>query len=367
MMREDGVLIVGGGLAAQRCAETLRRKGFEGRVRMVCAEPEPPYDRPPLSKELLAGATEEGSLAYRPARWYEEKGVELLLGRRAEALDPGARAVRLDGGEEIGYGALLIATGGEARRLPFLAGFENVHSLRALADARRLRADLAPGSGLAVIGAGFIGQEVAATARGLGAEVTMIEALTAPLVPVLGAELGAWFAELHRAEGVRVLTGAKLESARGRGGRVEELVLAGGDAVACDAVVVGSAPSRPPAGCAAAASIRGACAPTRRGAPRCPTSTPPATPRSPSIPAAGRTPGPSTGTPPPGRARRRRGRCSARTPAPRRCRASGATSTGSGSSTSATPGGPTRSRSRATPANVTSKPSSPARTSRSPA
>jgi NADPH-dependent 2,4-dienoyl-CoA reductase/sulfur reductase-like enzyme len=238
-MDEHGVLIVGGGLAAQRCAETLRRRGYEGPVRMVCAEPDPPYDRPPLSKELLAGTVAEEEVAYRPAWWYEEKDVELLLGARAEALDPGRRTVRLDSGAELGYGKLLIATGGGARRLPFLAGFENVHYLRTLEDARRLRRELVPGARLAVVGAGFIGQEVAATVRGLGAEVTMIEALPTPLAPILGAELGAWFAELHRGEGVRVLTGAMLKSARGRGGRVEELALADGSAVGCDAVVVG--------------------------------------------------------------------------------------------------------------------------------
>ena len=92
-MKDQGVLIVGGGLAAQRCAETLRRRGYDGPVRIVCAEPEPPYDRPPLSKELLAGTVEEESVAYRPAWWYEEKQVELLLGARAEALDPAARTV----------------------------------------------------------------------------------------------------------------------------------------------------------------------------------------------------------------------------------------------------------------------------------
>jgi NADPH-dependent 2,4-dienoyl-CoA reductase/sulfur reductase-like enzyme len=238
-MTDNGVLIVGGGLAAQRCAETLRRRGYDGRVRMVCAEPEPPYDRPPLSKELLAGTVAEESVVYRPAWWYEEKQVDLLLGARAEALDPGARRVRLDSGAELGYGQLLIATGSAARRLPFLASFENVHALRTIADARRLREELQPGARLAVVGAGFIGQEVAATARKLGLEVTMIEALDTPLAPILGAELGSWFAELHRGEGVRVLTGAMLDSARGRGGRVEELILAGGETVACDAVVVG--------------------------------------------------------------------------------------------------------------------------------
>jgi NADPH-dependent 2,4-dienoyl-CoA reductase/sulfur reductase-like enzyme len=238
MMKGNGVLIVGGGLAAQRCAETLRRRGYDGAVRMVCAEPQPPYDRPPLSKAALAGEASEEELAYRPAWWYEEKQVELLLGARAEGLDPAARQVRLDSGAELAYESLLIATGGAARRLPFLDGYQNVHQLRTLADARRLRAERGAGARLAIVGAGFIGQEVAATARKLGAEVTMVEALETPLAPILGEELGGWFAGLHRDEGVRFLTGARLEGARGDG-RIEELVLAGGERLACDVVVVG--------------------------------------------------------------------------------------------------------------------------------
>jgi NADPH-dependent 2,4-dienoyl-CoA reductase/sulfur reductase-like enzyme len=238
MMEDRGVLIVGGGLAAQRCAETLRQRGYEGPVRMVSAESDPPYDRPPLSKELLAGAVEEESVAYRPRWWYEEQQVELLLGARAEALDTRARTVALDSGVELSYEKLLIATGSSARRLPFLEGYENVHALRTLADARLLRQELAPGARLAIVGAGFIGQEVAATARRLGVEVTMIEALETPLAPILGKEVGGWFANLHLSEGVRVMTGAMLEGASGNG-RVEELTLAGGEAVACDAVVVG--------------------------------------------------------------------------------------------------------------------------------
>jgi NADPH-dependent 2,4-dienoyl-CoA reductase/sulfur reductase-like enzyme len=237
-MKDHGVLIVGGGLAAQRCAEALRRRGYEGPVRIVCAEPEPPYDRPPLSKELLAGTMDDESVAYRPDWWYEEKEVELLLGARAAGLDAGARVVRLESGDELRYQRLLIATGGAARHLPFLDGYENVHALRTLADARRLRGELVRGARLAIVGAGFIGQEVAATARGLGVAVTMIEALPTPLAPILGEGIGAWFAGLHREEGVRVLTGARLEGARGEG-RVEELVLADGAAIACDAVVVG--------------------------------------------------------------------------------------------------------------------------------
>ncbi len=237
-MSDRGIVMVGGGLAAQRCAETLRRRGYDGALQIVCAEPDPPYDRPPLSKELLAGSVEEDSVAYRSARWYDEQRVELLLGARAEALDPGARTVRLDSGEELGYDKLLIATGSAARRLPFLEGYENIHALRTRGDSLRLREELSAGARLAIVGAGFIGQEVAATARGLGVEVTMIEALSTPLAPILGEEVGAWFAELHRDEGVKVITGTMLEGARGSR-RVEELVLADGRTIACDAVVVG--------------------------------------------------------------------------------------------------------------------------------
>jgi len=238
MTGDAGVLVVGGGLAGQRCAETLRRRGYEGPVRIVCAEATRPYDRPPLSKGVLAGSVEESATAFRPAGWYEEQAVELVLGARAERLDPDRRRVVLAGGEELPYGRLLIASGGAPRRLPLLEGFENVHYLRTLADSRRLRADLAPGARLAIVGAGFIGQEVAATALGLGAEVTVVEAMEVPLAPILGAELGRWFADLHLEQGVRLLTGAMLEGVRG-GPRAEQLLLADGTTIACDAVVVG--------------------------------------------------------------------------------------------------------------------------------
>ncbi|HEX5593004.1 MAG TPA: FAD-dependent oxidoreductase [Solirubrobacterales bacterium] len=235
---EAGVVIVGGGLAGQRCAETLRRRGYDGPVRMLCAEAEAPYDRPPLSKGVLAGELGEETVGFRPAAWYAENDVELMLGTRAEGLEPGAHLLFLAGGEPVAYEQLLIASGGEPRRLPFLEGFENVHYLRTLADACRLRAELAPGARLAIVGAGFIGQEVAATALGLGAEVTMIEAMEVPLAPILGAELGRWFADLHQEEGVRLLTGALLEGVRGKS-RAEELLLADGTRIGCDVVVAG--------------------------------------------------------------------------------------------------------------------------------
>lgn len=237
-MSDHGVVIVGGGLAGQRCAETLRRRGYEGPVRILCAESEPPYDRPPLSKAVLAGSAEEDSVAFRAAGWYGENAVELVLGTRAEGLEPGARLVVLAGGEPIPYGKLLIASGGAPRRLPFLEGFGNVHYLRTLADARHLRAELARGVRVAIVGAGFIGQEVAATALGLGAEVTIVEAMEAPLAPILGAELGRWFAELHQEEGARLHAGALLEGAQGEG-RVERLLLADGSRIECDVVVAG--------------------------------------------------------------------------------------------------------------------------------
>ncbi len=236
-MTGDGVIMVGGGLAAQRAAETLRRRGYEGRIRIVCAESEPPYDRPPLSKEVLAGSVAEETVAFRAVEWYDDREIELLLGTRAAGLDPAAHRLRLGSGPDLDYDKLLIATGGVARSLPFL-DHENVHSLRTLEDARRLRAGLLPGARLAIVGAGFIGQEVAATARRLSVEVTIVEALETPLERILGTRLGGWFADLHAEEGVEVLTGASLAGARG-GDRVVELVLGDGRSLPCDLVLVG--------------------------------------------------------------------------------------------------------------------------------
>jgi NADPH-dependent 2,4-dienoyl-CoA reductase/sulfur reductase-like enzyme len=234
----ESVVIAGGGLAGQRCAETLRRRGYEGTVTMACAEPELPYDRPPLSKGGLAGDTDDGALHFRAPGWYADHEVELRLGERAAALDPFGRRLELDSGRVLHYGELLIATGAAPRSLPVLEGFTNAHPLRTLDDARRLRTELAPGARLAIVGAGFIGQEVAATAVAAGAQVTMIEAMPLPLAGLLGDRIGRWLAELHAAAGVRVLLSAQLTGARGNG-RVEELLLAGGRTVACDAVVVG--------------------------------------------------------------------------------------------------------------------------------
>ena len=233
-----GVVIAGGGLAAQRCAETLRKRGYEDPIRIVCAEDEAPYDRPPLSKDVAAGTADGASVRFREAAWYDDNEVELVLGRSASGLDPESRELLLDDGSRLDYDELVIATGAAPRMLPALERFENAFPLRTLADAGRLREALAGGSHLVVVGAGFIGQEVAATARRQGVEVTIVEALDVPLAGILGERVGRWIVDLHREEGVRVLTGAMLESAAGNG-RVEELTLAGGEKLACDAVVVG--------------------------------------------------------------------------------------------------------------------------------
>lgn len=232
------LVIVGGGLAAQRACEALRAAGHDGPIRMICEEPVAPYDRPPLSKELLAGTAQADDLALRPAAWHSDNDVELLLGERAVALHPAIRRVELASGEHLPYDRLLIATGSAPRTLPGLEGRANVHTLRTLADALALRTELRPGARLAVVGAGFIGQEIAATARGLGVEVTLVEAAPTPLGGLLGPVLGGWFAALHEAEGVDVRLGTHIDAVRGNG-RIEELVLSDGARVACDAVVVG--------------------------------------------------------------------------------------------------------------------------------
>jgi 3-phenylpropionate/trans-cinnamate dioxygenase ferredoxin reductase subunit len=234
----DGVVIAGGGLAAQRCTETLRAKGYDGPIRIVCAESHAPYDRPPLSKEMLSGDLPPDALALRPRAWYQERGVDLLLGTRAARLDLVARELELSDGRALGYDSLLIATGSRARTLPILDGYSNVGVLRTLDDALTLRRALAPGARVAVVGAGFIGLEAAATARKLGAEVTIVEALEAPLAGVLGARLGHWFADLHREEGASVMLAARLERVHGRR-RVRALELADGTVVECDHVLVG--------------------------------------------------------------------------------------------------------------------------------
>jgi NADPH-dependent 2,4-dienoyl-CoA reductase/sulfur reductase-like enzyme len=235
----DGITIAGGGLAGQRCAETLRRAGYEQAIRLVCSEPRRPYDRPPLSKELLTDTAHDAELPYRPADWYREQAVDLLIGVSAMGLDPAARRLALSNGSSLRFEKLLIATGGRPRTLPILSGYDNVSVLRTLDDARVLREVLASDARLAVIGAGFIGLEIAATARRLGVEVMLVEAASCPLIGVLGAELGGWFARLHKAEGVDVRTEVTVDRVSSNRS-VRALRLSDSSVIAVDHVVVGT-------------------------------------------------------------------------------------------------------------------------------
>jgi NADPH-dependent 2,4-dienoyl-CoA reductase/sulfur reductase-like enzyme len=232
-------VIVGGGLAGQRCAETLRRCGCEEPIVMVCGEPHRPYDRPPLSKEALFESHLADTRCFRPREWYEQKAVRLSLGVAARRLNQRDNLIELADGSRLRFGRLLIATGARPRRLAMFDGFENVSALRTLEDARTLRAALVPGSRLLVIGAGFIGQEAASAASRAGVHTTIVEAATSPLVSVLGTELGDWFAQLHRESGVELFLGEQVLAPRGEGRRVRAVTLAGGRTIACDHVLLG--------------------------------------------------------------------------------------------------------------------------------
>ncbi|MFJ4198608.1 NAD(P)/FAD-dependent oxidoreductase [Streptomyces sviceus] len=219
-------VIVGGGLAGAKAAETLRTEGFTGRVILICDERDHPYERPPLSKGYLLGKEERDSVFVHEPAWYAQNDIELHLGETVDAIDRTAKTVRFgEDGTAVRYDKLLLATGAEPRRLDIpgtdLAG---VHHLRRLAHAERLKGVLAAlgrdNGHIVIAGAGWIGLEVAAAAREYGAEVTVVEPLSTPLHSVLGPELGNLFAELHREHGVRFHFGARLTEIVGQDGMV---------------------------------------------------------------------------------------------------------------------------------------------------
>jgi 3-phenylpropionate/trans-cinnamate dioxygenase ferredoxin reductase subunit len=218
-------VIVGGGLAGAKAAETLRSEGFNGRVILIGDEREHPYERPPLSKGFLAGKEERDSVFVHEPAWYAQNDIELHLGQIVTTIDRGAKTVRLGDGTVIQYDRLLLATGAEPRRLDIpgtdLAG---VHHLRRLAHSERLKHVLKAlgrdNGHLVISGAGWIGLEVAAAARGYGAEVTVVEPEATPLHNVIGPELGQLFADLHAEHGVRFHFGVRLTEIVGQDGMV---------------------------------------------------------------------------------------------------------------------------------------------------
>jgi NADPH-dependent 2,4-dienoyl-CoA reductase/sulfur reductase-like enzyme len=231
------IAIVGMSLAGLRAAETLRRDGFDGAIVAIGAEPHLPYDRPPLSKELLAGKCDAADIVLR-AQGVDELELDWRLGRRATSLDVAAQQVELDDGERVDYDGVILATGSVARRLPVHPDLEGVFTLRSLDDALALRAELERGPRVVVIGAGFIGAEVAATCRQRGLDVTILEGLPHPMVRGLGPALGDVIAAVHRDHGVDLRTNAHVKGIDGQG-RVERIRLADGSTVAADLVVVG--------------------------------------------------------------------------------------------------------------------------------
>lgn len=233
------VVVVGASLAGLRAAEELRRLGFDGRLVMVGAESHLPYDRPPLSKAVLAGEADADDLALRRAG-ADDLGIDWRLGRRATGLDVPGRVVELDDGERItGDRGVVIATGATPRTLAGIPALAGIHQLRTLDDALAIRAELDAGARkVVVVGAGFIGAEVAATCRARGAEVTVLEALPSPMVRGLGPVLGDVLADLHRDHGVDLRTGTGVDGVDGVD-RVERVRLADGATVDADVVVVG--------------------------------------------------------------------------------------------------------------------------------
>ena len=234
----ESVLVAGGGQAAAQLAVSLRLGGYEGGITLVSEEATPPYQRPPLSKQYLAGELDGERLLLRQAAYYESRDIRLRLGRRVVSIDRGKQCAELDNGERLRYRWLALATGSALRRLS-LPGSDlpGVHYLRTLGDAGRLRRELGPGRRIVIVGGGYIGLEVAATARKAGADVTVLEAREQVMSRVVSTPVAQWLAELHRQSGVRLRLGAEVRGFRGRN-RLEA-VETGAGAVAADAVAVG--------------------------------------------------------------------------------------------------------------------------------
>lgn len=232
-------VIVGGGLAGAKAAEALRDNNFDGQIVLIAEEAQPPYERPPLSKEFLAGKKTLDDFTVHTPDWYRDHGVDLRLGARAVALDPAGHTVGLADGTGVGYHKLLLATGSSSRHLPLPgADADRVRYLRTIDDAVALDAALTPGSALAVVGAGWIGMEVAASARARGVDVTVVEAAAWPLLGALGPENGAVFADLHRAHGVDLRLGCGVKEISTAGGAATGLALADGSQVHADTVLI---------------------------------------------------------------------------------------------------------------------------------
>jgi 3-phenylpropionate/trans-cinnamate dioxygenase ferredoxin reductase subunit len=239
MTIDQTFVIVGASLAGAKAAEKLRQEGFDGRVVLVGAEDERPYERPPLSKDYLRGEVGREKVYVHDEGFYAEHDIELRLGRTAERLDASGRELELDDGERLRYDRLLLATGAEPRRLSIPgAELDGVLYLRSVQDSDGLRARLDRGGAVVVVGAGWIGAEVAASARQRGLEVTVLDPLGVPLERVLGEEVGAVYRDIHIDHGVHMLLETGVEAFEGDKA-VERVLTSDGRELECDFVVVG--------------------------------------------------------------------------------------------------------------------------------
>jgi 3-phenylpropionate/trans-cinnamate dioxygenase ferredoxin reductase subunit len=238
--REVEHLLIGGGMASAHCAAELRDRGAEGPILLVGREPDPPYERPPLSKEYLRGEASREDALVNPAGWYEQNDVEMLSGTNVMSLDPAARTAKLQGGEEVAFERALLATGAMVNILRVEgAGNEGIHYLRAFGNADAIRADAESAGHVVLIGGSYIGAEVAASLRAQGVECTVVMMEETTLSRTFGEDAGCWFQQRLEEHGVTVHGGEELEAFEGDG-RVKAVVTKSGRAIECDTVVVGA-------------------------------------------------------------------------------------------------------------------------------
>jgi len=238
-MSKQTFVIAGASLAGAKAAQELRERGFDGRVVLIGTEPERPYERPPLTKDYLRGESEREKAYVHAADYYEQHEIELMTGTTVTAIDLDASTVKLDGGRELAYDRLVLTTGSEPRRIEVPgAELDGIYYMRSLADCDVLRRRLDDSGRVAVVGAGWIGSEFAASARQLGLEVTVIDPLALPNERIFGAEVGGFYRDVHVQHGVEMLLGQGVEAFEGDGavGRVRT---SGGKVVECDFAVVG--------------------------------------------------------------------------------------------------------------------------------
>lgn len=238
-MTSRHIVIVGGGQAAAQAILALRQKKFDGRITLVGEEELPPYQRPPLSKKYLAGELERERLFLRPLAFYEKNGVEMRLGVRAEELEPDSRRVRLDDGHSLDYDGLLLATGSRVRRLKIPGSdLPGIHYVRNVADVDRISETVRPGNRLVVVGAGYIGLEVASVAAAKGLKVTVLEAVDRVMARVVCPEVSQFYFDCHTRSGVDIRCGTTIDGFIGNG-RVEAVSAADGERFPCELAIVG--------------------------------------------------------------------------------------------------------------------------------